>query len=219
MDLRATGEVHVQPYGSRGRIGAPPEVRDPALLHAWTHTSVGYWGAVRLRNGKLITCRDGQVQHHQPYSTPPSLLPGRPARLAPCRGDRRQGEIPPRRTPQQAGFVRRASLRVLLPSGHEPPTESDRGSVEASPMNVPAPPVLPETRRHGQGGRTHLRGLAGGNETLHRLCAVTQGGQFRSASGVGVQVGEATRPRRRHRPRPTRRRSRRAMGIHHYPRS
>jgi hypothetical protein len=33
----------------------PPEVRDPILLHHPTRKSVGYFGAVRLRDGKLVT--------------------------------------------------------------------------------------------------------------------------------------------------------------------
>jgi hypothetical protein len=39
-------------------MGVPPEVRDPVLYHAWTHKSVGYWGAVHLRDGKLIYRRE-----------------------------------------------------------------------------------------------------------------------------------------------------------------
>ena len=52
------GEVHFQQHGSRGLMWVPPEVRDPVLYHAGTHRSVGYWGAVRLRDGKLIYRRE-----------------------------------------------------------------------------------------------------------------------------------------------------------------
>jgi transposase len=51
-------EVHFQQHGSRCRMWVPPEVRDPVLCHAWTHRSVGYWGAVRLHDGKLIYRRE-----------------------------------------------------------------------------------------------------------------------------------------------------------------
>lgn len=51
-------EVHFQQHGSRSRMWVPPEVRDPVLLHAWTHASVGYWGAVRLRDGKMVYRRE-----------------------------------------------------------------------------------------------------------------------------------------------------------------
>jgi len=51
-------EVRFAQYGSRCRMWVPPEVRDPVLLHYPTRKSVGYWGAVRLRTGALVTCRE-----------------------------------------------------------------------------------------------------------------------------------------------------------------
>ena len=51
-------EVHFQQHGSRCRMWVPPEVKDPVLLHAWTHKTIGYWGAVRLRDGKLVYRRE-----------------------------------------------------------------------------------------------------------------------------------------------------------------
>ena len=39
----------------------PPEVKDPILLHAPTRKSVGYFGAVRLRDGKLFTKREEKL--------------------------------------------------------------------------------------------------------------------------------------------------------------
>lgn len=36
----------------------PPEVADPILLHAPTRKSVGYFGAVRLRDGKFLFSRE-----------------------------------------------------------------------------------------------------------------------------------------------------------------
>ena len=39
----------------------PAEVKDPILLHAPTRKSVGYFGAVRLRDGKLLTKREEKV--------------------------------------------------------------------------------------------------------------------------------------------------------------
>jgi transposase len=36
----------------------PPEQRDPVLLHHPTRKSVGYFGAVRLRDGKLVFQRE-----------------------------------------------------------------------------------------------------------------------------------------------------------------
>jgi transposase len=57
-DLSATGEVHVQQHGSRCQMWAPPEVKDPVLLHAPTRRSAGYFVAVRLRDGRFHCCRE-----------------------------------------------------------------------------------------------------------------------------------------------------------------
>jgi hypothetical protein len=51
-------EVRFQQYGSRCRLWVPPEVKDPVLLHHPTRKSVGYFGAVRLRDGKFLFARE-----------------------------------------------------------------------------------------------------------------------------------------------------------------
>ena len=53
-DLWALDEVHFQQHGSRCRMWVPPEVRDPVVYHHPTRRSVGYFGAVRLRDGKFL---------------------------------------------------------------------------------------------------------------------------------------------------------------------
>lgn len=53
VDLWATDEVHFQQHGSRCQMWIPPETKDPVLLHAPTRRSVGYFGAVRLRDGRF----------------------------------------------------------------------------------------------------------------------------------------------------------------------
>lgn len=47
-------EVHFQQHGSRCRLWVPPEVDDPVCLHAPTRQSISFFGAVRLRDGKLV---------------------------------------------------------------------------------------------------------------------------------------------------------------------
>ena len=58
IDLWATDEVHFQQYGSRCRMWVPPDVRDPILLHYPGRKSVGYFGAIRLRDGKFVYQRE-----------------------------------------------------------------------------------------------------------------------------------------------------------------
>lgn len=54
VDLWATDEVQFQQHGSRCRMWVPPESKDPVLLHAPTRKSVGYFDAVRLRDGRFV---------------------------------------------------------------------------------------------------------------------------------------------------------------------
>jgi hypothetical protein len=58
IDLWATDEVHFQQHGSRCRMWIPPEDKDPVLMHEPTRRSVGYFGAVRLRDGKFVYRRE-----------------------------------------------------------------------------------------------------------------------------------------------------------------
>lgn len=56
----ALDEVHFQQYGSRCRMWVPPETKDPVVFHHPTRKSVGYFGAVRLRDGKFIYRREAE---------------------------------------------------------------------------------------------------------------------------------------------------------------
>lgn len=58
VDLWSLDEVHFQQHGSRCRMWVPPEVCEPVLLHFPTRRSVGYFGAVRLRDGKFVFRRE-----------------------------------------------------------------------------------------------------------------------------------------------------------------
>ena len=58
IDLWAMDEVHFQQHGSRCRMWIPPEEKNPVLKHHPTRKSVGYFGAVRLRDGKMLWKRE-----------------------------------------------------------------------------------------------------------------------------------------------------------------
>ena len=58
VDIWSLDEVHFQQYGSRCRMWVPPEVKEPILLHHPTRESVGFFGAVRLRDGKFVFQRE-----------------------------------------------------------------------------------------------------------------------------------------------------------------
>lgn len=58
VDLWALDEVHFQQYGSSIRMWVPSDIRDPILLHHPTRKKVGYFGAVRLRDGELVVSQE-----------------------------------------------------------------------------------------------------------------------------------------------------------------
>jgi transposase len=58
VDLWAMDEVHFQQHGSRCRMWVPSETKDPILLHHPTRKSVGYFGAIRLRDGRFFFRRE-----------------------------------------------------------------------------------------------------------------------------------------------------------------
>jgi transposase len=58
VDIWSIDEVHFQQYGSRCLMWVPPEESDPVLLHHPTRKSVGYFGAVRLRDGKVVVQKE-----------------------------------------------------------------------------------------------------------------------------------------------------------------
>jgi hypothetical protein len=63
----------------------PPVLKDPILLHAPTRKSVSYFGAVRLRDGKLLTRKEGEVFDAQNAAGYSEMAP-RPMNLSmkPC---------------------------------------------------------------------------------------------------------------------------------------
>lgn len=61
VDLWSEDEVHFQQHGSRCRMWIPPEVKDPMVFHEPTRKSVGYFGAVRLRDGKFVRRKEKEM--------------------------------------------------------------------------------------------------------------------------------------------------------------
>ena len=51
-------EVHFQQHGSRCRMWVPPEIQDPVLPHHPSRHHIGYFGAVRLRDGRFFFRRE-----------------------------------------------------------------------------------------------------------------------------------------------------------------
>jgi len=62
-------EVQFQQHGSRCRMWIPPEEKDPVMFHAPTRKKVGYFGAVRIRDGKFIFQREEERFNGQTFFT------------------------------------------------------------------------------------------------------------------------------------------------------
>ena len=60
VELWALDEVRFEQHGSACRMWVPPEVKDPVLLHHPTRKGIGYFGAVRIRDGKFVYSREDQ---------------------------------------------------------------------------------------------------------------------------------------------------------------
>jgi transposase len=58
VDWWALDEEHFQQQGSRCRMWVLPETKDPMVYHHRTRKSVGYFAAVRLRDGKFLFRRE-----------------------------------------------------------------------------------------------------------------------------------------------------------------
>ena len=69
IDLWALDEVHFQQYGSRCRMWIPPEIKNPVLQHFPGRKSVGYFGAVRLRDGLFVAMREPDKFNAQTFHT------------------------------------------------------------------------------------------------------------------------------------------------------
>jgi transposase len=58
VDLWAVDEVRFEQHGTACRMWVPMEIKDPVLLHHPTRDGVGYFGAVRIRDGKFVYSRE-----------------------------------------------------------------------------------------------------------------------------------------------------------------
>jgi len=58
VDLWALDEVRFEQHGSACRMWVAPEIKDPVLLHHPTREGIGYFGAVRIRDGKFVYSRE-----------------------------------------------------------------------------------------------------------------------------------------------------------------
>ena len=139
-DVWSLDEVHFQQYGSRCRMWVPPETQDPILLHHPGRKSVGYFGAVRLRDGKVcLPSANGAIQRREllrlleataaDHGTVP-VSRGRPGR---------QRQLSSRQiAPALEGEGPQPEICPGLPTAVQPRPTPDRASLETDPPNLRA---------------------------------------------------------------------------------
>jgi len=57
IELWAIDEVMFQQYGTSCKMWIPPEEKNPVIFHYPGRKKVGYFGAVRLKDGKFVYSR------------------------------------------------------------------------------------------------------------------------------------------------------------------
>ena len=130
-----------QQYGSRCRMWVPPETQDPILNHPG-RASVGYFGAVRLRDGKFVYQREtgrfnrellrlleATAADHFPFP----VSRGRPGR---------QRQLSSRQIAPALEREGQREIRPRLPTALQPRPEPDRARLETDPPNLPAQSLL-----------------------------------------------------------------------------
>ncbi len=174
IDLWAMDEVHFQQHGSRCRMWVPPEEKDPVLLHHPTRRSVGYFGAVRLRDGKFVYRREEDKFNAATFFEFMKSL-----RKVSARSGRRVVVITDNVRYHHARLHKDWRKRAA-------PTFSLEFLPPYSPDMNPSERVWKLTRRHATHNRyfPELQNIIEavevtfdqwrtGNETLRRLCAIT----------------------------------------------
>ena len=113
VDLWALDEVHFQQQGSRCRMWVPLETKDPIVYHHPTRKSVGYFAAVRLRDGKFLFRREIGRFNGETFLEFLRVFRGSQRRPRPPHsGHQRQRTVSPLQTP--SGVARPAGSRVRL---------------------------------------------------------------------------------------------------------
>ena len=148
VDLWATDEVHFQQHGSRCQMWIPPETKDPILLHHPTRRSVGYFGAVRLRDGKFFFHRETDKFNGATFFVfLKALYRAQHHGIATGRRDHRQCPVSPCPATSKLAGGTGEQIRPRLSAALQPRSQPDRTGLEAYPAAMLTQPILPATQR------------------------------------------------------------------------
>lgn len=150
VDLWALDEVHFQQQGSRCRMWVPPETKDPIVYHHPTRKSVGYFAAVRLRDGKFFYRRENGKFNGETFWAfqkafrETSSVDGHRVIAISDNASYHHSKIHLEWRGGPGAPLRSGFLATLQPG-----TEPDRKSVEANPPSLPSQPLLRIPRKCG----------------------------------------------------------------------
>ena len=121
----------------------PPEDKDPVVFHHPTRKSVGYFGAVRLRDGRLVFRRQSERFNGETFweflrhLREATVEPGRRVILISDNAPYHRIQTPSRLAPTAA-----TPVCLGLPSALQPGTESHRAGLEIDASTLPSQPLL-----------------------------------------------------------------------------
>ena len=172
VDLWASDEVHFQQHGSRCRMGVPPETKDPILLHHPARRSAGYFGAVRLRDGRFWSCRETGKFNAETFwefmkqLQQVSRMGGRRVAVIADNARYHHARLHKAWREENApGF----ELDYLPPYS---PGLNPIASLEADPSALPAQPLLCDPGGSDRSRGSRVCHVGQPNDTLRRLCAI-----------------------------------------------
>lgn len=160
VDLWATDEVHFQQHGSRCRMWIPPETKDPVLLHAPTRHSVGYFAAVRLRDGKFQYSRGADKFNGATFFAFLKSLRRtsiRTGRRVVVITDNAKYHHARRHKQWREEHAADFTLDYLPP--YSPELNPNRASLETDPTTMLAQSILPKPKRSDHRSRSGVRSM------------------------------------------------------------
>ena len=156
----------------------PPEVKDPVLLHVWTHKTIGYWGAVRPNEGKLVYRREPGTFESPIGATFLGQFDRARTRGPRCAVVIRDNASYHRSRIRKDGRAQRAGRFELSFLRRRAPSSSRSIGWEAHAAALPPHPVLPALDSIARRAKSAFDERRVPNDTLRRRCAGHQNAVF-----------------------------------------
>jgi len=125
--------VHFCQHGSRCRLSVPWEDDDPVVWHYPGRKSVGYFGAVRVRDGKSFSRKKSERFNRETFwAFLRQLVYRLPRKRATSYRHRRQLQLPSRQTARNLKARTAGQIWFGLPAALQPRVKPDRARLETN---------------------------------------------------------------------------------------